>query len=289
MSVTCSECPSPLCLVSALCRGSSSLCCSSLACRNSQFLMVSEGCEPLPAHYSNTFLFPCTVPCPVDLCLLCCGAGWGGERGPCLRCLVWEHFVSWQGLCCENTIMCCSGVSHHVLSSLGLLHRDPELLWDVRVPGRSSCHRSAGYWAVCHDLCYVSVSRDPVRSGPWTTTFPTCSEERRKIWRNKTWKRQKKLYFFLTKWDREKKIKRKKEGCNIWMTKRIVLQGLELWGDVHYTVHRTLAQSHPQQPWSRSREPPIALEMDGAGGGEGGGAQLPLTPGWAYIHHFIMF
>lgn len=52
------------------------------------------------------------------------------------------------------------------------------------------------------------------------------------------------------------------------MTKRIVLQGLELWGDVHYTVHRTLAQSHPQQPWSRSPAQPIALGMDGAGGAQ---------------------
>lgn len=66
------------------------------------------------------------------------------------------------------------------------------------------------------------------------------------------------------------------------MTKRIVLQGLELWGDVHYTVHRALAQSHPQQPWSRSPEPLIALEMQGAGGDVGEWAQLPLTPGWAY-------
>lgn len=52
------------------------------------------------------------------------------------------------------------------------------------------------------------------------------------------------------------------------MTKRIVLQGLELWGDVHYTVHRSLAQSHPQQLWSRSPVQPLMLWTDGAYGEE---------------------
>lgn len=39
-------------------------------------------------------------------------------------------------------------------------------------------------------------------------------------------------------------------------------------GDVHYTVHRTLAQSHPQQLWSRSPLQPLTLWMDGAYGEE---------------------
>lgn len=72
------------------------------------------------------------------------------------------------------------------------------------------------------------------------------------------------------------------------MTKRIVLQGLELWGDVHYTVRQTLAQSHPQQPWSRSPAQPIALEMDGAGGVQEDEHSCLSHQAEPTVHHFIV-
>lgn len=50
-----------------------------------------------------------------------------GDRGLCLWCLAPRAPLR-GGLCCGDATTCCSGESHRGLSSLGLLHGDPELL-----------------------------------------------------------------------------------------------------------------------------------------------------------------